>query len=77
VQEEAERIWGPTRLGAIHAGLEPGLLAQKLPCLKEACSIGPRIEAPHTVKERCEIASVGRVADIVKSLIKRMQDVTC
>jgi len=77
VQEEAERIWGPTRLGAIHAGLEPGLLAQKLPCLKEACSIGPRIEAPHTIKERCEIASVGRVADIVKSLIKRMQDVTC
>jgi dipeptidase D len=77
VKEEAERIWGPTQLGAIHAGLEPGLLTQKLPHLHEACSIGPRIEAPHTIKERCEIASVGRVAQIVLSLIKRMQDVTC
>lgn len=74
VKEEAGSVWGETRLGAIHAGLEPGLLAQKLPRLREACSIGPRIEAPHTIKERCEIASVGRVASIVASLIKRMQN---
>ena len=77
VQEEAGLIWGPTRLGAIHAGLEPGLLAQKLPNLREACSIGPLIQSPHTIMERCEIASVGRVAQIVVSLIKRMQDGTC
>jgi len=77
VKKEAQAFWGPTRLGAVHAGLEPGLLMQKLPKLREACSIGPRIEAPHTVNERCEIASVGRVANIVESLIKRMQDGTC
>jgi len=77
VQDEAGIFWGPTRLGAIHAGLEPGLLVQKLPNLKEACSIGPRIEAPHTITERCEIASVLRVAQIVESLLKRMQDGTC
>lgn len=76
VKEEAQAIWGETNLGAIHAGLEPGLLAQKLPNLREACSIGPKIEAPHTIKERCEIASVGRVATIVTRLIKRMQNGT-
>ena len=47
-----------TKLTEIHAGLECGTLKQLNPNL-EIISIGPNIEAPHTINERVNIDSVG------------------
>ena len=49
-------------LVAIHAGLECGLLAEKLPGV-DAVSIGPNMRDIHTPRERLEIASVRRTWD--------------
>ncbi len=45
---------------AIHAGLECGLLAEKIPNL-DCVSIGPDMEDIHTTKEKLSISSVERV----------------
>ncbi len=45
---------------AIHAGLECGLLAEKIPDL-DCVSIGPDMEDIHTTKEKLSISSVERV----------------
>jgi dipeptidase D len=47
-----------TKLTEIHAGLECGTLKQLNPNL-EIISIGPNIEAPHTINEKVNIDSVG------------------
>lgn len=49
---------------AIHAGLECGLLAEKIPHM-DAVSIGPNMRDIHTTKERLEIASVQRTWDFL------------
>ena len=43
----------------IHAGLECGLLAEKMPGL-DAVSIGPDLEEIHSTRERMSISSVER-----------------
>lgn len=50
------------KLVAIHAGLECGLLSEKLPGM-DAVSIGPNMKDIHTTQERLEIASVQRTWD--------------
>lgn len=53
-----EEIFGePTRLVAMHAGLECGVIGDKYPGMQLA-SFGPQIENPHSPNERIEIASV-------------------
>ncbi len=54
--------------GAIHAGLECGVIHDRYPRL-EAVSIGPNIDYPHSLRERVEIASVERTARIVERLL--------
>ena len=55
---------------AIHAGLECGLLGEKLPGL-DCVSIGPNLLDIHTPRERMEIASVQRVWRFVLEVLKR------
>ncbi len=74
VRDVAKHYWEDVRFGAIHAGLECGILMEKILNIKEACSIGPRIDSPHTTHECCEVASLGRIANIVDSLLKRVDD---
>lgn len=57
---------------AIHAGLECGIIGSKQGNL-ECCSIGPNIDYPHSVDERCEIASVERIAKTVFQIIESNQ----
>lgn len=57
---------------AIHAGLECGILAGKLPGL-ESVSIGPDMKDIHTPDERMSISSVRRVWAFVKEVLKRMK----
>ena len=56
---------------AIHAGLECGLLGEKLPGL-DAVSIGPEMHDIHTSRERLGIASVGRTWDFVLAILKAL-----
>ena len=71
VKEEAAAVWGEAEFAGIHAGLECGVLLSKHDTSLEVCSLGPRIEAPHTVKERCLVASVHRVVEIVQRIVTR------
>lgn len=56
---------------AIHAGLECGLLGEKLPGL-DAVSIGPEMHDIHTSRERLGIASVGRTWQFVQEILKAL-----
>ena len=54
---------------AIHAGLECGLLGEKLPGL-DCVSIGPDMQDIHTSREKLNIASVERLWDFLKEVLK-------
>ena len=54
---------------AIHAGLECGLLAEKLPGL-DCVSIGPDMLDIHTASERMRISSMARTWEFVKAILK-------
>ena len=56
---------------AIHAGLECGLLSEKLPGL-EAVSIGPNMFDIHTPRERLSVSSVERVYNYLIKLLEVM-----
>lgn len=53
----------------IHAGLECGVLAAKIPTL-DCISIGPDIPDIHTVRERMDVASVKRTWDLIRELLR-------
>ena len=57
------------RVEIIHAGLECGLLGQKLPGA-DMVSIGPDIENVHTPDERMNVASVQRTWDYLLAVLK-------
>lgn len=54
---------------AIHAGLECGLFAEKLPGL-DAVSIGPDVRDVHSVKERLNVASTARTYGLVRRFLE-------
>ena len=58
------------RVEAIHAGLECGLFAGKLPGL-DCVSIGPDLEEIHTTREKMHIASVQRLWALVTETLAR------
>ena len=56
---------------AIHAGLECGLLGEKLPGL-DCVSIGPQMHDIHTSREKLEIASVERTWNFLLEILKAL-----
>ena len=56
---------------AIHAGLECGLLSEKLPGL-DCVSIGPEMHDIHTSRERLGIASVERTWNFILEILKAL-----
>lgn len=56
---------------AIHAGLECGLLGQKLPGL-DCVSVGPQMHDIHTSREKLEIASTKRTWDFLLEVLKSL-----
>ena len=58
------------KIEAIHAGLECGLLAAKLPGL-DCVSIGPDLPEIHTPRERMSISSVQRVWAFLLEVLRR------
>lgn len=76
IAKEAERahmeaLGKPCVVYAVHAGLECGLISQKVPGM-EAISIGPKVEFPHTVNERCNIETVTTYYDWVMKIIEHL-----
>ena len=56
---------------AIHAGLECGILSDKLPGL-DCVSIGPNMQDIHTSRERLDIASAGRTWLFLLEILKAL-----
>ena len=56
---------------AIHAGLECGLLSEKLPGL-DCVSIGPNMHDIHTSREKLEIASTRRTWEFLLEVLKNL-----
>ena len=56
---------------AIHAGLECGLLSEKLPGL-DCVSVGPNMKDIHTSRERLEITSTKRTWDFLLEILKAL-----
>ena len=56
---------------SIHAGLECGLLGDKLPGL-DCVSIGPQMHDIHTSREKLEIASTERTWNFLREILKNL-----
>ena len=56
---------------AIHAGLECGLLSEKLPDL-DCVSLGPQMHDIHTSRERLDIASTARTWNFLLEVLKKL-----
>lgn len=65
-----EQYGAEPKIEAIHAGLECGLLCEKLPGL-DCVSIGPEMLEIHTPRERMSVASVGRVWRFIREVLRR------
>ena len=66
-----EMFGAEPKVEAIHAGLECGLLSEKLPGL-DCVSIGPQMHDIHTTRERLEIASTERVWKFLLEVLKAL-----
>ncbi len=64
-----EMFGAEPKVVAIHAGLECGLLAAKLPGL-DCVSIGPDMLGIHTASERMSVSSMARTWEFVKAILK-------
>ncbi len=69
VQKVCQKYFEKADFMAIHAGLECALLKQYAPHL-DIASIGPNIYDPHSSRESVEIASVYRVFEALKEIVK-------
>jgi dipeptidase D len=56
---------------AIHAGLETGIIGEKIPGI-DMVSIGPQIEFPHSPDERVKISSVAEFYDLLLRVLARL-----
>jgi dipeptidase D len=61
------------KVGAVHAGLETSMIGAKYPGL-DMISVGPTMENVHSPDERLEIASVGRVWELLVAVLKRVPE---
>ncbi len=72
VKKAYEEVFGePTRLVAMHAGLECGVIGEKYPGM-QMVSFGPQIENPHSPNERIEIPSVAEFWKLLTGVLERL-----
>ncbi len=72
MKELHERVLGfAPEVGAIHAGLECGIIGEKVPGM-DMISFGPTIQFPHSPDERVEIATVGRFWDLLTATLEEL-----
>jgi len=70
VSQEMKAVFGTTKMMAIHAGLECGVIAEKYPQMKFA-SIGPTIRYPHSTREKVKLNSVEKTFNVLQGIISR------
>lgn len=72
VREMHRKVIGSDpEVGAIHAGLECGIIGEKFHGM-DMISIGPQIEFPHSPAERVHIDSVGRFYDLLTTTLEEL-----
>lgn len=72
--EAYKRLFGKEpRVRAIHAGLECGLFSEKYPEI-DMVSFGPTLRGVHSPDERLEIATVQKVWDHLKEILKNIPE---
>jgi len=71
VSQEMKTVFGKTKMMAIHAGLECGVIAEKYPEMKFA-SIGPTIRYPHSSREKVKLDSVEKTFEVLRGIIARV-----
>jgi len=69
VDEKMKEVFGKSKLMAIHAGLECGVIAEKYPKMKFA-SIGPTIRYPHSTREMVKLDSVEKTYAVLDKIIQ-------
>ena len=72
VDDEMRSVYGESKLMAIHAGLECGVISQKYPHMQFA-SIGPTIRYPHSTREEVDLLSVEKTFTVVRAVIDKLQ----
>ncbi len=71
-KEVFKEVFGTeTKLVAMHAGLECGVIGEKYPGM-QLISFGPQIESPHSPNERVEIASVAEFWKYLRAVLERL-----
>ncbi len=72
LEKTCARVLGSApEVGAVHAGLECGIIGEKIPGM-DMISFGPTIEFPHSPDERVEIASVGRFYELLTTALEEL-----
>ncbi|MDQ7084323.1 MAG: hypothetical protein Q9M36_05055 [Sulfurovum sp.] len=71
VDTAMKQEFGSSKLMAIHAGLECGVIAKIYPHIKFA-SIGPTIRYPHSTREEVDLLSVERTYAVLLRVIEEM-----
>lgn len=66
-----QEIEAEIEIGAVHGGLETGLIGAKIPGI-QMVSIGPDIRNPHSPDERVNIASVEKMYSVLKRLLREL-----
>ncbi|MGB5964692.1 MAG: aminoacyl-histidine dipeptidase [Sulfurimonadaceae bacterium] len=73
VLNETTKLFDNARYGAIHAGLECGIIKEKYPDMLMA-SIGPNILYPHSNREKVELASVERLFISLQNIVRDINE---
>ena len=73
VLDETQKLFEDADYGAIHAGLECGIIKEKYPNILMA-SIGPNIMYPHSNREKVELASVQRVFESLQNIVRGINE---
>ena len=69
-----ERMEGkPALVQVVHAGLECSIIGEVYPKM-DLISFGPTLRSPHTPNERCNIPSVGRFWEFLKTLLAEIPE---
>jgi dipeptidase D len=72
VREVYADLWGrPPVVTAVHAGLECGLLGERIPGI-DMVSFGPQIEGAHSPDERVHVPSVERFWNALTQVLQRL-----
>jgi dipeptidase D len=72
VKDVYTRLWdSPPEITAIHAGLECGLIGEKVPGM-DMVSFGPQIRGAHSPDERVNVPSVGRFWNALREILREL-----